>query len=587
MKMTNLTKLVLVTLPFFGTTAVAKESGVRLVISSYVDTNKAHTASVNSEPLCVATPDNNNQWCMEEITRKTHGLATQATLSSRQLKTQVVTLDSYGYSPQQVAQSLRETGKFDEVVADVKVNHARLYTQEDPIKSIQDKYFGSPEISPSGSDVYGASVLIGEPHGESIDVLVMDSSFYDTDDVEYLPGSGRSFVTSNGEIPNDDYHPTTTDGCNGHGLSVAGVIGGSINNGKGGDGVTNAVNLHPIRVMQCGEGYLSDISRALRWANGNSENIYIGDVSEASPYEGNVGIINISITGYTGSIESGDDYSGCPIFMQESIDSLVEAGWTIVVAAGNDFGEDIRDYSPANCDGVISVGALDASGDKAPFSNIGDELTVSAHGTLLATSCDAHYDAYCEFSGTSAASPLVAGILAMVRQHTDIDNKTLESLLKLTATSDNFGPDCQEQGCGAGLINAKALLQAVTQSQEGTLNTISFALGKESECEQSWFLDHFGSLARMCEMYTVKMLGGYKKDNATYRLLSVPEGNALSDSAVQTIIGDFSHSEFMLEGLDITGNDFGFQVCQDGDCGEVYEINTYDAEENMRPISCI
>ncbi len=567
--------------------AMAKNDTVRLVVSSYKNAEYGYTTPASvSDNVCVMSLGGEAKWCVSGAVAKKTGLTTQASTSKRVLKTEVVELESHGYDAKDIARSLRETGRFDEVVVDVPVRHAYTFTETEPTKSYQDRYFGSSSDFASGSNVYGAAAMIGEPSGGKLDVLILDSSFYDTDDVVYHPGSGRSFVTATDEIPNDDYRPRSAEGCDGHGVAVAGIIGGTINNGAGGDGVTNAVNLHPVRVMNCGSGYLSDISRALKWANGDSENLFYGDTSDASPYEGNVGVINISITGYTGSEESGDEApAGCPIYMQEAIDELKASGWNVVVSAGNNYGEQTRDYSPANCDGVISVAALESSGDKANFSNQG-EVSVAAHGTSLVSSCDENSDAYCLFSGTSAASPFVAGIMAMVKQHTNIEAETLDILTKATASKANFGPECQGKGCGNGLVNAKALLEAAVKNDAGELNTISFALNEGDDCDAAWFMDHFGGVARLCEMYSVKFVGGFDQDDAVYRLISAPEGVDMSDSANQTLLGEFEKGHVMLQDLQIEGNKFGMQICSDGQCGEVFEMNISGAESENQPVAC-
>lgn len=567
--------------------AMAKSDTVRLVVSSYKNVEYGYTTQASvSDNVCVMSPGADVQWCVPGTVAKRSGLATQASASKRMLKTEVVELDGYGYDAKDIAKFLRETGRFDEVVVDVPVRHAYTFTETEPTKSYQDRYFGSSSDFASGSNIYGAAAMIGEPSGEKLDVLVLDSSFYDIDDVVYHPGSGRSFVTADDETPNDDYRPRSVEGCDGHGVAVAGIIGGTINNGAGGDGVTNAVNLHPIRVMNCGSGYLSDISRALKWANGDSENLFYGDMSDASPYQGNVGVINISITGYTGSEESGDEApAGCPIYMQEAIDSLKASGWNVVVAAGNNYGEQARDYSPANCDGVISVAALDSDGDKANFSNQG-EVSVAAHGTSLVSSCDENSDDYCLFSGTSAASPFVAGIMAMVKQHTNIEADILDLLTKATASKANFGSECAENGCGNGLVNAKALLEAAVKNDSGELNTISFALNEGGDCDAAWFRDHFGGVARLCEMYSVKFVGGFDQDDAVYRLFSAPAGLDMSDPANQTLIGEFEKGHVMLQDLQIEGNQFGMQICSDGLCGDVFEMNSTEAQLENQPVAC-
>ncbi|APD92366.1 hypothetical protein BM525_21140 (plasmid) [Alteromonas mediterranea] len=568
----------------------AETDNVRLVVSSYKDSLTSEYGSVSqssaTNDVCVNTPALDAQWCVNGEIAKGNGHVVQSSVGQRTLDTRVVELESYGYSASFIAEKLRETGQFDEVVVDVPVTHSYSFTQTQPIKTFQDRYFGDSSEFPSGSNVYGAADLIGTPSGDNVDVLVLDSSFYDTDDVVYHPGSGRSFVTASGETPNDDYRPRDTTGCDGHGLSVAGIVGGTIDNGKGGDGVTNAVNIHPIRVMTCGEGYLSDVSRALLWADDGDGTLFSGDTSEASPYEGKVGIINISLSGYTGSPDSGDDaVTGCPIYMQEAINALKAKGWGITVGAGNNYGAQANEYSPANCEGVITVGALESSGDKASFSNAGD-VTVAAHGVSMITSCGENDDNYCTVSGTSMASPLVAGIMAMVKQHTNADMTDIEVMLKATASKSNFGTECETMGCGEGLVDAKALLEAVMQQEDGELNTISFALNEGDECDVTWFVENFGQAVKLCELYSVKFMGGIDLDDTTYKLISVPKGQDLSTEENQTMIGEYESAKVVLRDIDAESFDYGVKMCSAGECGDVFEISTVDALPENKPVQC-
>lgn len=570
--------------------AFAETDNVRLVVSSYKDSSTPEyglvSQSSTTNDVCVNAPNLDAKWCVDGELAKGNGKVSQASVSQRSLDTRVIELDSYGYSAAFIAKKLRETGQFDEVVVDVPITHSYSFTQTQPIKTLQDHYFGDSSEFPSGSNVYGAAALIGTPTGENVDVLVLDSSFYDTDDVVYHPGSGRSFVTTNGDTPNDDYRPRDTTGCDGHGLSVAGIVGGTIDNGKGGDGVTNAVNIHPIRVMTCGEGYLSDVSRALSWADEGDGTLFSGETSNASPYEGDVGIINISLSGYTGSPDSEDDaVTGCPIYMQEAINALKAKGWGITVGAGNNYGAQANEYSPSNCEGVITVGALESSGDKASFSNAGD-VTVTAHGVSMITSCGENDDNYCTVSGTSMSSPLVAGILAMVKQHTNANMADIEVMLKATASKANYGAECETFGCGEGLVNAKALLEAVMQQEDGELNTISFALNDGDECDATWFVENFGEAVKLCELYSVKFMGGLTLQDTTYKLVSVPKGQDLSTEENQTIVGEYESSKVVLRDIDAESNDYGVQMCNAGECSDVFEMSTTEALPENKPVQC-
>ena len=120
--------------------AMAKSDTVRLVVSSYKNAEYGYTTQASvSDNVCVTSPGADVQWCVPGTVAKRSGLATQASASKRVLKTEVVELDSYGYDAKDIAQSLRETGRFDEVVVDVPVRHAYTFTETEPTKSYQDR----------------------------------------------------------------------------------------------------------------------------------------------------------------------------------------------------------------------------------------------------------------------------------------------------------------------------------------------------------------------------------------------------------------------------------------------------------------
>jgi serine protease len=579
-----------------NSTALAQET-VRLVFSHakkpVLASQSLQTYSVlTATHKCILAPDGLNQWCIEgETLQKSYDTKKQAKSSAFRTRFEAVELPSYGYNAKTVAKLFNADGRFGLVEADVKVTTADSVTQDsahpqsenitlvdDPsYNNWQTYYFTDADTSPAGINIEGLWRRVGEPNIQEknapLDVLIVDSGFFIKEDVVYY--SGRNFSTTavikDGprQVPSDDYSPPAeiAEMCSSHGLSVSSIVGATINNGQGIAGVTNNVNLHAIKTMTCGTGLLSDTANSLHWAAGEH-------FEGVTPYGGNPGIVNMSLGG---TVEK------CPVFMQEAIDNALKAGFTLVAAAGND-SRDSSSTSPANCQGVIAVGALSRDGYLASFTNFGRQLSIMAQGENIAGMCK-QSDAACNGAGTSFAAPLVAASLAVIKQQTGVDDATLKLAMTLTARSDTLDPQCDTGICGEGLLNAGAALDVAILARDGMLNRIEFALDGKDPCVQQWYLDYFGNLARLCELYKVTFMDGYAQTDDTFQLISIANGETWTDTAPQ-IDGIFNKATVMLESLELSSRQYGVQVCKNDNCGDVQPLNADRAASNMRPASC-
>jgi subtilisin family serine protease len=191
---------------------------------------------------------------------------------------------------------------------------------------------------------------------------------------------------------------------NGHGTHVAGTSA-AINNSIGVVGVAQNAKLIAVKVLgNNGGGFTSDIIAGID---------YVKSLNEDNP--GTVDVINMSLGG-----------SGSCGAYQLAIDNVNKGNVTVVVAAGNE-SDDATNHRPANCDGVITVSAIkdtdgqsgalgDPGDDKfASFSNYGDKVKISAPGVSIeSTWKDGSYNT---ISGTSMASPHVAGAVAVIKHN--------------------------------------------------------------------------------------------------------------------------------------------------------------------------
>ncbi|MEH6421132.1 S8 family serine peptidase, partial [Pseudomonas sp. CGJS7] len=232
-----------------------------------------------------------------------------------------------------------------------------------------------------------------------------------------------------------------------HGTHVAGTVAAVTNNAKGVAGTAFNAKVVPVRVLgRCG-GYDSDISDAIVWASGGTVS---GIPANANPAE----VINMSLGGG----------GACPSSYQTAINGAVGRGTTIVVAAGNE-SANVSTSTPANCANVIAVAATTSAGAKAGFSNYGSGIDVSAPGDQIASTHNSGTttqgsEQYVYMSGTSMASPHVAGVVALMQSKatTPKTPAEIETILKNTARA---LPGACSGGCGAGIVNAKAAVDAV------------------------------------------------------------------------------------------------------------------------------
>jgi serine protease len=255
-----------------------------------------------------------------------------------------------------------------------------------------------------------------------------------------------------------------------HGTHVAGTIAALTNNGIGVAGVAYGAKVVPVRALgQCG-GYTSDIADGIVWASG-------GTVSGVANIAARAQVINMSLGGG----------GACDTTTQTAINGARSRGTVVVVAAGNE-AQNASNSSPANCSGVIAVAATNKSGGRASYSNYGTIVDVAAPGgdsgaailsTLNAGTTSPGADSYAGYMGTSMATPHVAGVVAlMLAKNPALTPDDVEARLKSSARA--FPASCS--GCGAGIVDASAAVDAATGTGGGTTvsevesnNTISTA----------------------------------------------------------------------------------------------------------------
>lgn len=171
-----------------------------------------------------------------------------------------------------------------------------------------------------------------------------------------------------------------TNDCNGHGTHVAGTVGGTT------WGVAKQVRLVPVRVFGCTGGSAnSTIIAGIDWVRANR-------VLPA--------VANMSLGG------------GASTATDNATNNLINSGVTVVVAAGNS-NANACNFSPARVANAVTVGSTTSTDARSSFSNFGSCVNIFAPGSSITSAWSTSTSASNTISGTSMASPHVAGAAAL------------------------------------------------------------------------------------------------------------------------------------------------------------------------------
>ena len=255
-----------------------------------------------------------------------------------------------------------------------------------------------------------------EAGGKNVWMYVIDTGIR-TDHVEFGGRASLGFNNAGGLAPTGD--------CNGHGTHVAGTIGGSTY------GVAKLVKLIGVRVLDCnGSGTVSGVIAGVDW---------VAQQKVANPTR--LMVANMSLGG------------GLSTALDAAVNNAVAKGVTVVVAAGTS-NVDACTQSPARAASAITVAATASNDSRASFSNFGTCVDLFAPGVSITSAWNTSSSALAIASGTSMASPHVAGMVAQYLMWNGSATPTVVTNTLLGAATLN-----RVTGAGTGSPNRLAYTQ--------------------------------------------------------------------------------------------------------------------------------
>ncbi|MBU0731426.1 S8 family serine peptidase [Patescibacteria group bacterium] len=385
----------------------------------------------------------------------------------------------------QAATKAEDSGEYNVLLKDGEVRN--IATQELPefmdndqvdliepnhYRKIQAKYPNDPSFNvqwyldqASGADV-DAPQAWGEETGKaSVVVAVIDTGA----DMNH-PDLVNNFWVNSGEIPNnhiDDDNNGYVDDVNGwnfldnnnnlnpvpdggddagvsHGTHVAGIIGAVGNNSIGVTGLSWNVSIMVIKVLDDeGVGNTYDIAQGINYAKNNGADI-----------------INLSFGAY------GED-----TLEKNAIEAAQHAGLITIAALGNDsINVNNLPIYPACYNKVLGVTSTNSNDNASWFTNYGSDCAdVAAPGsaiysTLFYNAISPFDEEYGYMSGTSMATPVVAGIAALLKADIPSENEA-DIIDAIRSSTDDVG---LAVNMGTGRVNAKSALDALQNSSRPT-----------------------------------------------------------------------------------------------------------------------
>lgn len=208
--------------------------------------------------------------------------------------------------------------------------------------------------------------------GAGVDVYVIDTGILTTHN-DFGGRAAFAFTAITGESNSD---------LNGHGTHCAGTIGGTTY------GVAKQANLKAVKVLSgSGSGSTTGVIAGVNFVSNNK----------------------VSSRGNVASMSLG---GGASTTLDQAVQNSIAGGVVYAIAAGND-NSNACNYSPARVSTAVTVGATTNTDARSSFSNYGTCVDIFAPGSSITSDWIGSNTATNTISGTSMATPHVAGVLAL------------------------------------------------------------------------------------------------------------------------------------------------------------------------------
>lgn len=315
-----------------------------------------------------------------------------------------------------------------------------------------------------------------------------------------LPGTGNG---ATGQANNGNVGNWNNDG-NGHGTHVSGTIG-ALDNNDGVVGVYPGVAIHTVKIFDDSGNwtFASDLINGIQQCANAGANV-----------------VNMSLGGGSSSTTEAN-----------SMQNFVDQGVMLVAAAGND-GNSSLSY-PASYDAVVSVAAVDSNESHASYSQYNSQVELAGPGSSVYSTYPTN--TYATLSGTSMATPHVAGVAALVWSFfPQCSNEQIRAALQ--DTSKDKGATGRDNFYGFGLVQSKDAYDYLNTygcsgdgsgggNGGGAVDPVNGSLSNLSGSRSAWDRYTWDIPAGVTSM-TVSIVGGSGDPDLYMRLGSQPNTNS-------------------------------------------------------------